>query len=137
MPENRLNSPPPASMSSLVGGIITDAQQLIRQELLLARREIQDEINKAKVAALSVAVGGFVLLLGTILLCVGIAHLITWATQGVIPLFGSYLIVGGVLAGAGAALLLLARNKASDIHLVPPQTAQTMRENVQWIKNQT
>src|SRR5919204_42605 len=57
MPENRIDSPP-ASMSSLVGGIISDAQQLIRQELLLARREVQQEVNKAKMAALSLAAGG-------------------------------------------------------------------------------
>ena len=37
---NRLDGP--TSVSALVGGIINDAQQLIRQEVSLARREIQE-----------------------------------------------------------------------------------------------
>jgi hypothetical protein len=136
MPENRLDSPP-ASMSALAGGIISDAQQLIRQEMMLARAEIRQEVDKAKAAALSLAVGGFIAVLGVILLCFGICYLITWATGGAIPLFGSFLIIGGALAAGGGALLFLARSKASEINLVPPQTAESMRENVQWLKNQT
>jgi membrane-bound ClpP family serine protease len=136
MPENRLDIPP-TSVSSLAGGIINDAQELIRQEMRLARAEIRQEVDKAKMAALSLAVGGFIAVLGVILLCFGIAHLITWGTGEAIPLFGSFLIIGFALAVGGGALLFLARTKASEIHLVPPQTAETMRENVQWLKNQT
>ena len=136
MPENRIDSPP-ASVSSLVGGIISDAQQLIRQEMMLARRELQEEVNKAKMAAVSLAAGAVTALIGGILLCVALAELISWLSDNHIPLWGSYALVGGLLAGVGVLLLYIARNKASDIHLVPPQTAQTMRENVQWIKNQT
>jgi CHASE3 domain sensor protein len=124
-------------MSSLVGGIVTDAQQLIRQELLLARREIQQEVAKVKTAIVSLAAGAFCAVLGVILLSVMVALLISWLTGDRCPLWASFGIVGGILAILGVLMLVAARNKASDIHLVPPQTAETMRENVQWIKNQT
>lgn len=138
MPEvNRLESSSPASMSSLVGGIINDAQQLIRQEIALARREVQDEVAKAKTAAVSLAVGMGVTCLGVILLCFGLVYLLYWLTGEQLALWGCYAIVGGVLLVVGVLLLFAARNKANEIHLVPPQTAETMRENVQWIRNQT
>jgi len=137
MPDmNRLETP--TSVSTLVGGIITDAQQLIRQEVQLARREIQEEIHKAKAAALSLVVGGFLALLGTVLLSWMLVNLLYWATNNVhepFPLWACFGIVGAAFAIIGGLLLHAARSKAGDIHLVPPQTAQTLRENVQWIKN--
>ena len=130
---NRLD--PPASLSSLVGDIITDTQSLVRQEIALARREIRDEADKARTAVQSFAVGACTLLLGGILLCLMVAHLLFWLTE--MPLWICYGIVGGVLLFAGVLLLQAARNKAGSINLLPPQTVQTMKENVQWIKNQT
>jgi pheromone shutdown protein TraB len=135
---NRLESGP--SISSLVGGIISDAQELIRQEVHLARRELQEEVRKAKTAAISLALGAGILFFGAMLLCFMLVHLLYWATNDLhetFPLWGWFGIVGGVLAALGAGLLYSALTKAGDIHLVPPQTAQTMRENVRWIRNPT
>jgi hypothetical protein len=142
MPEstsNRLDGP--SSVSALVGGIISDAQQLIRHEAALARREVKEEINKAKVAALSFAAGAAVVFFGVMLLCFMLVYLLWWLTNGLqppgFPLWAWFGILGIVLVGAGGGLLLAARHKVSKINLVPPQTAQTLRENVQWIRNQT
>ena len=46
-----ISDAPEPSMASLVGGIVNDAQALIKQELALAKREVTDELNKAKEAA--------------------------------------------------------------------------------------
>jgi hypothetical protein len=135
---NRLDGP--TSMSALVGGIINDAQQLIRQEVALARREVQEEITKAKVAALSFAAGAAVAFFGVMLLCFMFVYLFHWLTNGLppgFPLWACFGIVGAVLVAMGAGLLLAARSKLSEIHVVPPRTAQTLKENVQWIKTQT
>jgi hypothetical protein len=141
MPETTTNRYGPTSVSSLVGGIIGDAQQLIRQEVALARREVREEINKAKIAAMSFAAGAAVAFSGAMLLCFMFVYLFWWLTNGLqppgFPLWAWFGIVGIVLLGAGGGLLLAARNKVSEIHVVPPRTAQTMRENVQWIRNQT
>jgi len=123
-------------MSTLVGGIVEDAQQLMRQELALARREIQEELNKAKAAAASFALGAAVLFFGGLLLCFMLAYLITWVAQDWIPLWSSFAICGGSLTILGIVLLVAARHRASAISLVPKRTVETMRENVQWIRNQ-
>src|SRR5919204_269414 len=45
MPENRLADSPPASMSSLVGGIIDDAQRLIRQQIDQTRSSLTEKLE--------------------------------------------------------------------------------------------
>ncbi len=120
------------SMSSLVGGIINDAQQLIRQELTLARREMQDELTKAKTAAVSMAAGAGLAALGGVLFSLMFVHLLALTP---IPLWGCYAIVAGVVTAIGVGLLLAGRTKVSEVSVIPPQTAQTMKENVEWIQN--
>jgi VIT1/CCC1 family predicted Fe2+/Mn2+ transporter len=134
MPENVHMETPP-SMSSLVGGIVQDAQQLIQQEMMLARRELQQELDKAKTAAVSFGAAVVVLALGAILLCFMFVALLS--EMAGLPWWASFAIVGAVLAVVGGSLLAVAKNKASEVSLVPRQTVETMRENVQWLKNQT
>jgi hypothetical protein len=132
---DRFSTEAPPSISSLVGGIIEDAQQLIRQEVALARREIKEELNKAKVAAISIAIGAGVLAIAGLMLCFTVVHLLQWLTA--LPLWACFGIVALLFATTGVVCFLVARNKVTDIDLVPRQTVETMKENVQWIKNQT
>jgi hypothetical protein len=130
-------------MSTLVAGIVDDAQRLIRQEVELARREMQEELTKAKTAAISFGVAAAVGLLGTIMSCFMIAHFLHWITgpSGMdpagIPLFGCYAIVMGLFFALAGVLFFMAKNKMSEIDLLPRRTVATMKENVQWLKNQT
>jgi hypothetical protein len=120
-------------MAALVGGVISDLQLLIKQELALARREMVDEARKTKDAALSLGVGIGIAALSGLLLTLMVVHLLNWAVPS-LPLWGCYGIVAAVLAAAGAVLWLHGKSKAHEIQLVPPQTAETMKENLQWIK---
>jgi protein-S-isoprenylcysteine O-methyltransferase Ste14 len=123
------------SLTSLVGGIVDDLQRLIRQELQLAKTEVQQEWEKAKTAAASMAAGTALLGLAAVLICFMFVYLLA-AYVTAIPLWGWFGIVGGLLAIAGGLLIATGRAKATEIHAVPPQTAETLKENVQWMKNQ-
>jgi hypothetical protein len=118
-------------LADLVGGIIADAQRLIRQEVQLARVEIKQELNKTKNAAISFGAGAGLMVWSTALLTLAAVFLV----GQFIPLWASFLIFGGVAFVAGAIVLQVARTRAEDIHLVPPQTAETLQENLQWIRN--
>ena len=132
MPENVQSDAP--SMASLVGGIITDAQRLVRQEIALARREMQLEFDKAKVASVLLAVGAGLAMFGAIFLGLMVVFLLH--EVGGLPLWASFLIVGGVVAIIGAILLFAGIQEVRKISLVPPQTAETLQEDVQWLQNQ-
>jgi len=122
-------------LAGLLSGIVRDAQDLVRQEVTLAKVEIGQELRKTKEAALAMVAGVGILALSSIFLLLGVVYLIHWATSGNVPLWGCYAIVGGVMALVGAILIFTGRNRAADIHLVPKQTVETLRENVQWMKN--
>ena len=123
------------SVSSLLAGIASDLQTLVRQEIALAKAEILREWDKAKAAAGAMAVGAAALALGGLFLCLTVVAVLREVAG--LPWWASFLIVGGVFVGVGAVLFFTGRNKAAQVHVVPPQTAETLRENVQWIRNQT
>jgi hypothetical protein len=132
---DRISTETNPSVASLLGGIVNDIQTLIRQEMSLAKSEMIHEWDKAKTAAGSMAAGAVVLGLGGFFLCVTIACVLTEVVG--LPWWASFLIVGGVLTCVGVVLFLIGRHRAAEVHVVPPQTAETMKENVQWIRNQT
>lgn len=123
------------SVSAIVGGIVADVQNLARQEIALAREEIKEELNTAKTAGIKLGIGVGVLVIGAlfllIFLALGLADLLN------IPAWGGFGIVGLVFAIAGAVLLVLGRKDAENIQPVPTKTVETMKENVEWIKDRT
>ena len=123
------------SVATLIGGIVNDAKDLLINEFTIAKLEIQQEMRKTKAAALAFAAGAGVIGIGglfLLLMCVhGLAVLLD------IPLWGSYGIVGGLLLLVGVILLVRGKHTVEQIDVIPPKTASTLRDNAQWIKEQT
>jgi len=126
----------PTSITELVGGIVADLQTLLRQELQLAKSEIRQEWAKTKTAAGSMAVGASLLAVAGLLLCFALVYLLAAVAPG-LQMWACFVIIGVALGLIGGILVGAGRNKASEIHISPPQTAETLKENVQWLKNQT
>jgi putative superfamily III holin-X len=123
------------SFASLLHGLVQDLKNLIAQEIRLARHEFQHEVQKVKTAALSMSAGIALATVGGLLLILMLVHLLQALTG--LPLWACYGIVGGIFVGGGVFMLMKGKNTASDIHVVPPKTVQTMKENMTWIKDQT
>jgi hypothetical protein len=124
------------SVSALVGGIVTDAQKLIEQQFGLLRLEVDLEIRRAKSAAVALGLGAGITAFGGALLVLMVVQGLHTHTG--IPLWGSYGIVGGLLAGVGGLLLYRGQNAAADVQLIPPPaTAESLRENLEWLKHPT
>jgi hypothetical protein len=123
------------SMTGLVSGIVADAQALMRQELALARVEFKQEMAKTRDAAIWIGVGAGVAAYSVIMLSFALVFFLNWITDGVLHLWGCFAIVGGCGLVAAIILFVFGKHRAEDIHLVPPQTAETLQENVQWHKN--
>jgi Putative Actinobacterial Holin-X, holin superfamily III len=122
------------SLAQLLTGIVNDAKELWRQELALAKHEIREDLRKTKTAMLSLGIGIGVAAIGGLLLILMLVHLLN-ALAG-LPLWACYGIVGGVFAIMGGVLLLIGKNTIARIDVVPQQTVETMKENVQWIREQ-
>jgi uncharacterized membrane protein YqjE len=133
---DRISSLPesPSSLTELVGGIVGDLQTLVRQELRLAKAEFQQEWDKTKTAAGTMVAGATLLTVAGLLLSFMVVYLLN-ALAPQLPLWGCYAIVGAVLALLGGVLVGVGRTQAADVNVIPPITAETMQENVQWLKN--
>jgi hypothetical protein len=130
-----------ASMTGLMRGIINDIGDLIRHEIKFARTEIKADLRKTREAAAILALGAGVALLGVILLALMLVHLLHWlsssagADTAAIPLWGCYGIVSAVFLVIGAVATYVGYAKFKSFDPLPDQTAQTLKENVQWIAN--
>jgi Flp pilus assembly protein TadB len=120
-------------MATLLGGIVSDIQTLVRQEVSLAKSEFLREWEKTKTAAGSLAAGA-VLLVASVPLLLMTVVCVLHEVAG-LPWWASFLIVGAVFGLTGAVLLYTGKNRAAAVNVTMPQTVETMRENVQWMQN--
>jgi hypothetical protein len=89
------------SVSSLLRCIVADLQTLVRKEIALQTREIQDRIDGAVASVVQlIAVGAMVGLGGGLLalgLSFGVAQVFLWPTWGGLLAVGGALALGGVI----------------------------------------
>ena len=84
----------------------------------------------------SICVGAGVAAIGTVFVLAMLVHLLS--AYSAIPLWGCYGIVGGAVALVGALILAGGRKSVADVHLAPPPiTAQSLKENVAWVRKTT
>jgi hypothetical protein len=118
-----------AEASRVGEGVLT----LARQELQLAKAEMSEKGRKAGAGAgLMGVAGGLALLAGGALT----AFLIL-ALDGVMPNWLAALLVGAAYAVAAAVLFSVGKRRVEEAGpLVPEQTVDSVKEDVQWAKTQ-
>ena len=129
------------SVTSLLGGIVNDFQDLIKQQLRLTRQEIVTDIRKGKEAASLLVVGMAIAVLGVFALCMMLAHLLHWlgtpsgaagADPSSLPLWASFGLVGGAFVLAGGLTILAGKKKLDTVSDPLQDTAQALKENIEW-----
>jgi uncharacterized membrane protein YqjE len=130
----------PGSVAPLVTGIVDDLQELIKQNLTLFKVEVREDFKKTKEAAAALSVGVGLAVVGALHLTFMLVYLLWWAfdparSASGLPLWVCFAIVGGVFLGVGAALTFRGKKKLDSFNPLPDQTADALKENVQWIKN--
>jgi Putative Actinobacterial Holin-X, holin superfamily III len=123
------------TLAQLVSDLLNDARQLLRQELVLAKHEIHQEVHKTKIAMMSLGIGIGIAAVGGLLLIVMLVHLLNALTG--LPLWVCYAIVGGVCVIVGTVLLYRGKQQIAQIEMIPQETVETMKENVRWIRKKT
>ena len=121
------------SVTSLVGGIMNDAQELFRQQMAVFKAELRDDMRKTKEAARSLVIGVGVAFFGVLLLLFALVYLLNWASG--LQVWASFAIVGGIVLAVGLALIYAGKKRFESFHPLSDQSAQALRENVQWITN--
>lgn len=122
------------SLGELLGDLASQTSRLVRQEVDLARVEIAEKTEPVKVSAGAFAgaavlgLGAFGALTATLILVIALA-VPAWLAALVVTL--AYGCTAGVLARIG-----LQRFKRARVSKLP-QTTQTIKDDVEWVKAQT
>lgn len=119
------------SLATLISGVVGDAQELVRKELTLAKEEFKTEVNKAKEGAVSLGIGVGILAVGGLLLVLALVHGLSDLTN--LPLWASYLIVGGLFAIVGFFLLQRGRSRIAEVDPMPRQTIDSVQKDVETL----
>ena len=119
-----------ASPGELASAVAKDLSTLVRQEIALAKAELQKEAKTAGTAAGAFGGAGFA---GYFVL-VFLSFAGVYALDSVMPAGWAALIVAGVWAVIAGVLALVGKKKMQGFSPKPERTIETVKEDVQWAK---
>jgi Na+/melibiose symporter-like transporter len=119
------------SVGQLLGDVTRELQALVRKELELARAETKEELQRAGAAGKRFGVAALAGYLAVVMLSFAAA----WALTAIMPTGWAFLAVGVVLGVVAGAMALQGRRRLREFHPVPQETAETLKEDVQWLKS--
>jgi uncharacterized membrane protein YqjE len=127
-----MTTPNGRSVPEVLQDIVGNIEEIIRSEFRLAKAEVKQEASQAapplKMIVVGAAIGFYALGFLLFTLMMGLATIVaTWLAA---------LIVGAVLGLLALALVTTASKRLKHVNTVPERTIETMKENVQWAKNQ-
>jgi cation transporter-like permease len=118
------------SIGELLSTATADIGHLVRQEIELAKTETKDELRTAARAGAmfgAAAVVGFLALLLALFAA-------AWGLAELMPIGVAFLIVALVAGVAAFFAFSVGRERFKDFDPVPQQTAETIKEDVEWLK---
>jgi uncharacterized membrane protein YqjE len=121
---------PDRSLGELFGDLSSEFTDLLKTQVELAKVELRSEAKKAgRTAGIfgGAAVAGYM----SLLLC---SFALVWALENVMDAGLAFLIVGAVYAVVAAVLFVRGRERAKEVNMLPEQTMQSVKEDVQWAR---
>ena len=122
------------SIGDLLKQLSEDTSTLVKQELQLARAEMTE---KGKQAGLGAGMFGGAGVAGLLAL-IALTMCLIFALDTAMPTWLAALIVTAIWGAIAGVLALTGRRKVQEATPpTPEQTVETVKEDVQWAKNQT
>lgn len=119
------------SLGELFGDLGRQVGTLVRQEVTLAKVELSEKASQTGRNVASLAVGGAIAYAGLLVALIGIGYLLI---QAGLDAWLAFLIVGIVVMAIGGFLIWRGVQQMRELDLAPRQTVETMRDNVEMIK---
>jgi uncharacterized membrane protein YqjE len=121
------------SIGELIAELSRETTTLVRQELQLAKVEMSQKASRAGKNVGFLVVGGVVAYTG--LLAIMAAVIIVLGN--VLALWLSALVVGVVIAAVGLVLVIKGANTLRQEDPTPQETIETLKEDREWLRDQT
>lgn len=109
--------------------LFDQAQQMVQQELRVARAEAEKELRKAVRGSAITLAGGAIVYAGFLALIAGLVAL----SSTFLPLWAAALIVGVLVCVAGGLAVAEGRRELKQLH--PTEPVRQLKEDGQWAKH--
>jgi hypothetical protein len=119
------------SIGALVGEATSELSLLVRKEVELAKLEMKEQGARAADSAKYLGIAAFCGYLAAVLLSFAAA----WGLAEVMPASVAFLIVAVVLGVVAGVAFLAGRKRLHELHPIPEETVETLKEDVQWLKS--
>lgn len=133
-PPTETGTPTQGTMSELVSGILTDAQTLIKQQVVMLRSEFKEDMQRTKEAAKYMGFGAGLAALGGLFLVISLVYLLKYLFPALAEV-ACWAIVGGVLLVAGLIAVYAGKKIFDKFNPLPDKTATALQENLTWLTN--
>lgn len=120
------------SFSDILQDTIRNVQEIVRSEVRLAKTEVRQEAAKAKSSAVLLGAGAVTAAFAGLFLLLTVFY----ALALIVPTWTAALIVGAALAVVATVILTAGIAQFKQIHPTPERTVETIKENVEWAKQQ-
>jgi len=121
------------SLGELFAELSRESTTLVRQEIALAKAEMTQKATRVGKDVGFLVAGGAVLYAGFL----GIMAAVILLLALFLPDWLAALIVGVAIAAVGGVLVQKGRQALTREDLAPRQTLETLKEDVEWAKEQT
>lgn len=117
---------------ALLGEIISDSQELLREQLAMFRAELAEDMAKTKNAVTPMLIALGVGMVGLLMLAHMCVYLLDWAIANE-ALWVDFGIVALVLFVAAAGLFFAGKKTFDSFNPLPDKSFEAMKENVQCL----
>lgn len=119
-----------ASIGELMGQLSAQTSRLVRDEMRLAQKELQQSVKYAGIGAGLISAAGLLAVLGLMtLIAAGVAGL-----SLVLPVWAAAVIVAVVLFIAAGIAALFSRRQASEVGPPPKTSVESVKADIKEVK---
>jgi len=121
------------SIADVLQDIIRDVQEIVRSEVRLAKTELREEAVKAKTAAGLLGAAAVTAFFAVLFVLLALVYALAIVMSG----WAAALIVGVGLAVVATVMVMAGLKRWKQIQATPARAMDSMKENVEWVKQQT
>jgi drug/metabolite transporter (DMT)-like permease len=120
-------------IGDLLGDLGRQVSTLVRKEIDLARLEVTSSVGRMSRGAAMAGAGGALLYAGLLVLLLAV---VLGLIQAGMDAWLAALVVAVVVMAIGGVITAMGVKQMQSTELAPKQTAETVRENVEFVKEQ-
>ncbi len=120
------------SLSTLVSGIVTDTQTLIKHQIDMVRAEFKEDMRHTKDVARFMGLGAVLASVGGLFLLTALALGLPRLFPETLDAWSGFAIVGGVLTVGGLVAIVAGQRVLARYNPLPDKSFNALQENLTW-----